>query len=323
MDDSFLFVSQNKKLYFFKDLDYSKVNLEFTEKKIKLYNIFRKIIFKLLDKKTTKFILKLNDFFCKLYYNKKIIKHINNKKYMVLMDSCCHKPLLEYIKKHGDFKKIFMVIWNPVDTYILEVSKYFPIGNVYSYSEKDSLKYSFNFFYDFYNIEYAKNNYCNETIDFYFMGRNKSRHDEIIKFNNLVLKGNYKCRFDIYTKEKKKNNEININYFNKYISFNEYLSRMLSARCLIDFTNTDNITFRTIEAIIFGKKYITNSKFFINRDIYNENNILIFDDNTTLDDVALFLKKPIIKYSNDIIQRYDFYNAYNFFYEKLKEINEI
>jgi hypothetical protein len=54
-------------------------------------------------------------------------------------------------------------------------------------------------------------------------------------------------------------------------------------------------------------------------DFYNPNNIFIADDNTTLEDIEEFLNLPYIEIDRSILERYDFYNAYNIFKKKSEE----
>jgi hypothetical protein len=186
-------------------------------------------------------------------------------------------------------------------------------------TKNNVLPWAENYRYDFYLIDYP---YQEKKVvrDFYFLGRNKARMGLIETFANLI-KGKYSYQFDIYVKEEKEIDMSNplFNYFSEYIPFPEYLNRVFESRCLIDFNTTTNITFRTLESLIFKKKYISNNQRLKEMDFYNPNNIFIADDNTTLEDIEEFLNLPYIEIDRSILERYDFYNAYNIFKKKSEE----
>ena len=132
----------------------------------------------------------------------------------------------------------------------------------------------------------------------------------------------YSFQFDIYTEfldENKKGNKL-FNYFSKYIPFEEYLNRVFESKCLIDFNTTTNITFRTLESMIFEKKYISNNQKLKKMDFYNPNNMLIIDNNVTIEEIDKFLSLPYIKVDRSILEKYDFYHTYDLFKKKAMEV---
>lgn len=316
--NEFLMALPEKGQYYFDKIDVSKVNIAYTKKE----NC--KTIFKVIRKINTKLIKHgliplFNKKVCYKVYDKKIVDAIVFDTGLAILDSFVNYDLLYLIKKTKP-KKMNLLIWNPIDDNKANFFKRFvPLNQINSYSEDESKRYNFKYFNDFYLIDYP---YQEKKVvrDFYFLGRNKARMGLIETFANLI-KGKYSYQFDIYVKEEKKIDMSNplFNYFSQYIPFPEYLNRVFESRCLIDFNTTTNITFRTLESLIFKKKYISNNQRLKEMDFYNPNNIFIADDNTTLEDIEEFLNLPYIEIDRSILERYDFYNAYNIFKKKSEE----
>lgn len=316
--NEFLMALPEKGQYYFDKIDVSKVNIAYTKKencKI-IFKVIRRINIKLIKHGL---IPLFNKKVCYKVYDKKIVDAIVYDTGLAILDSFVGCDLLYLIKKTKP-KKMNLLIWNPIDDNKANFFKRFvPLNQINSYSEDESKRYNFKHFNDFYLIDYP---YQEKKVvrDFYFLGRNKARMGLIETFANLI-KGKYSYQFDIYVKEEKKIDMSNplFNYFSEYIPFPEYLNRVFESRCLIDFNTTTNITFRTLESLIFKKKYISNNQRLKEMDFYNPNNIFIADENTTLEDIEEFLNLPYIEIDRSILERYDFYNAYNIFKKKSEE----
>lgn len=78
------------------------------------------------------------------------------------------------------------------------------------------------------------------------------------------------------------------------------------AKAVIDISleHQTGLTMRTFEALANGAKLITNNYYIKKYDFYNENNILIFDNNTTENTIIDFLK-------TDFVVEQDFFQNYN------------
>lgn len=316
--NEFLMALPKKGQYYFDKIDVSKVNIAYTRKENckTIFKVIRRINIKLIKHGL---IPLFNKKVCYKVYDKKIVDAIVFDTGLAILDSFVDYDLLYLIKKTKP-KKMNLLIWNPIDDNEANFFKRFvPLNQINSYSEDESKMYNFKYFNDFYLIDYP---YQEKKVvrDFYFLGRNKDRMGLIETFANLI-KGKYSYQFDIYVKEEKKIDMSNqlFNYFSEYIPFPEYLNRVFESRCLIDFNTTTNITFRTLESLIFKKKYISNNQRLKEMDFYNPNNIFIADDNTTLEDIEEFLNLPYIEIDRSILERYDFYNAYNIFKKKSEE----
>ncbi|MCR5462707.1 MAG: hypothetical protein K6E87_06540 [bacterium] len=320
----FLFSLTREDEYYYKYIDTSRCNLVYTYKK---NNIFVKVL-----KKINRFFVsknkkmknsKFNNFVCKIAFNKKLIESITNGSKIVILDSYLTEELLLFIKTHDKKGNIYLLIWNKLsEKNFNKFSKYIKKENIYTYSKKDSEKYALKYTNDFHLVSLNKIFVPKKNeIDLYFLGRDKGRFDLISKVANIM--DNYKTKIDIFAdKEGKKKTFGKINYIKKYISFDEYLSNVIKSKCLLDITSDNNISFRTIESLIFKKKLITNNVDLVNYDFYNENNILIIDEKTDSNIIKNFLSTPYVQISEEVINKYDFYYTYDKFKNLLLSKNE-
>ena len=72
--------------------------------------------------------------------------------------------------------------------------------------------------------------------------------------------------------------------------------------------NQTGLTQRIFDALFLEKKIITTSSVIKNYDFYNEDNILILDINTTIDDIEKFRKKKYIRVDKKIVENYSIKN---------------
>lgn len=310
--DNFLMSLPKKGLYYFDKIDTSRINIVYTYKKINFFQSFIRKINLFLIKMKISF---LNNLSCRICYDKKIVDAIKNDSGLAILDFYVGSELLYMVKKNK-CQNFFLLIWNSISDYRAnKYLKYLGKERIYSYSEEECVKFGFTHFKDFYLVDYPHEN-VEVKYDMFYLGANKNRADFLKKFLGLI-KGKYTFEFDVYSKEPVTDDGSGITYFNKYISFDEYIDRVLKCRCLIDFNNHHNITFRTIESLIFNKKYITNNLEMKKMDFYNENNILIIDDNITINDIENFMNKKYEPVSRDILNGYDIYHTYEFFKSKV------
>ncbi|MFS1981825.1 hypothetical protein BCU36_022845 [Vibrio lentus] len=75
-----------------------------------------------------------------------------------------------------------------------------------------------------------------------------------------------------------------------YLSYKSHLDNVLESDVVIDLVQDgqSGLTMRSLEALISGKKIITNNKLIIDEIFYNENQILIIDDFESLDSREIF-----------------------------------
>lgn len=319
----FIFSLTKEDEYYFRYINTDIVNITYNYKKRNMFcKAFGKINFILVKLfPNFKFTKSFNDLACRLRYNAKLYSAIKRNTGLFFLDSYAEIDLLKLVKDNNSTNS-YIAVWNSLsDKTFMIYKKYLDLNHIYSYSLADCKKYGIHHFNDF-CLTSLQASAEKIDYDFYFLGRGKGREKFLSQFANLV-KDEYKCKFDVFVDKMSKFEEGNltyVNYINRFISYDDYLSNVFRTRCLVDFTTTNNITFRTIEAIMFKKKYISNNQELKKYDFYSPNNILILNDDTDMADINLFMKTKMDVVADDILKKYDFYTAYDFF-RNIVEIN--
>lgn len=195
------------------------------------------------------------------------------------------------------YEKI-LYIWNMIDKShdkVMENINYF--NKVYSFSESDCKKYNFNYLP---LMAHPISDISKDLkYDCFFLGYLKNRKEFILDMHNKIKKFNSK--FIIVSNKELATDGIDLR--NSRLSYLEYINYLNESKCVIDIANPgqDGYTLRIAEAICYNKKIITTNANIKNEKIYNSNNILIYDSNTTIEEIENFLEKPTVLYPQDSI----------------------
>ena len=95
--------------------------------------------------------------------------------------------------------------------------------------------------------------------------------------------------------------------------YNEVVENIKHTRAILDLTKQTQygLTLRPMEAIFFQKKLITNNENIVKYDFYNPKNILIYNNNTTCEEIREFLESEYEPIKTSIIEFYKFENWLN------------
>lgn len=190
-------------------------------------------------------------------------------------------------------------------------------NSFYVFDREDlKLDKSFNYITNFY-FDYPENesNDYNQEFDFYFLGsHHHSRKKTIFNLFKMLAAISEKIKFDIVF-DKTQYYEIpeykakNINCLPKLIEYELYLENTKKSKIIVDLVINDHkgLSFRIFESLKYQKKIITTNSTVKEYPFYNENNILILNENN-ISEVESFLKKPYIKIDEEIIKTYSFTN---------------
>lgn len=119
--------------------------------------------------------------------------------------------------------------------------------------------------------------------DIFFIGKSKKRLDLLIEISKRFRDYGIKCNFMIYgiPAENRRCSDY-INYINVPLSYSESLIYAQNAKCLLELMQPDAVgyTFRTSEAVLYGKKLITNNPYIKSAPFYNDKDIVFFSEPT-------------------------------------------
>lgn len=223
-------------------------------------------------------------------------KNLKNYRTIILFDNGCNKQIFRYIKKKNKNAKIIFWYWNSLVEYNNNVIQDKNIDEIWTYNRFDAEKYNLKYNPQFYHISEKLSDFDDKIEnDIIFMGRDKGREKNIEKTKDELEKNGLKCNFKIIKDEK------------DYIDYNEYLEKVLKAKCIFDFSYTEynGLSLRPLEALFYKKKLITNNKDIVNYNFYKPNNIFVLGlDN--MSKIREFIDSPYEEVDEEIVNYYDF-----------------
>lgn len=175
-----------------------------------------------------------------------------------------------------------------------------------------SFKYISNFYFDYPEddkIQKIEN-------DFYFLGsHHDSRKESLFKLYKTLSQISENVKFEIAF-DKANYSEIpsyqiqDIICFPKIITYESYLENIKKSNVIIDLVISEHkgLSFRVFESLKYKKKLITTNTTIKNYPFYNENNILILKEDSSIEEINLFLQKPLIEIDKLTLETYSFTN---------------
>jgi len=261
------------------------------DENISVYNLYKyssNFFYKILRK-----LLYLSGFKLNNLFYEKWINYLGKKVKIIFFDSCrIDHRLLNVLKKR---ENIYIYYWNPVFNLRL-LNKQKEYFKVYSFDKGDSKKYKLKFNAQFYPLRYAQSVKSNEIkYDFMLVCADKGRAQSINNFYKLVNG----CRNYIYIFCKKKSGGF---YHKEKIRYSDYLNILNSSLCIVEIMqkNQSGLTLRSIEALFYNKKLITNNNTIKEEKFYNSANIYILNKETNKEDINKFMKKPVVNIDDEI-----------------------
>lgn len=269
---------------------------------LKPMNKFMRLIRRLMMKIT---------FISNFIWFKKISKFINNYDLVIVFTSELLLKVPQYIRKYNKECKIIMWYWNPVDLKTNPNKINREIAEIWSFDKKDCENYMLNYSNQFY-YSGLNSSESNIKYDIFFIGKDKGRASEIIKLAekwkelDLILNINI-----IYS-----NNHINREYNSNYMDYTKIIDNIKLSKAILDLNqeNQVGLTLRPLEALFFERKLITNNQAIIDYDFYNLNNIYVLGKDDR--DISDFLNLDYQPIEHSIIEKYDFVNWVNRFYDQ-------
>ncbi|MBR8734869.1 hypothetical protein IX329_002484 [Fusobacterium necrophorum] len=286
---------------------------------ISLYpkNLIYFFLIKILSKLFQNLELKIYE--CMFKYQFKRLKKNSFDYILVINGETLNSAVISYLKKNylNSFGNIILYIWTPVNRYPILLSTYQYYSKVFSFEERDCLKYNFEFLPNFYsNIASNYKNIQDIKYDIFFVGQ--YRKERYLLVETLKKSQNVKCLlyhnrlfyhiFKFYKRNEYKDIQKSKLIF-RPIKREEMYYNMALSKCLLDDTdiNQQGLTQRVFDSLILQKKLITTNANVASYDFYNPNNILIIDRNIVNIPVDFF-ERDYKKVEIKIIEKYSIKN---------------
>ena len=127
-------------------------------------------------------------------------------------------------------------------------------------------------------------NFEKEVYDVAFVGAAKDRLDELISIHRYLINNGIKSYFHIINVPKEKQISIPGIVYSGFITYKENLQILSKSRCVVDIVqkNGTGNSIRVGEAIIMGKKLLTNNRCTPNNGVFDADYMQVFSDCTDI-----------------------------------------
>lgn len=187
-------------------------------------------------------------------------------------------------------------LWNQISYYnfkeeeIQFLKKYVQF---YTFDKNDSVNFGISYKNQVtYNISAYHYGKCEKNSDIYFIGNDKGRYKLVKEIFDYCNNNSLNPDFTVI---KDNSSELEDSpLYGKTISFEDNISHIASTKCVLEIVmdKQTGSTLRALEALIAGKKLITNNAAIKDEDFYDKNRILVLNG-TNLNKIKDFLNIPI------------------------------
>lgn len=202
------------------------------------------------------------------------------------------RELHSWLRKYYPNGKQVLFLRDTVNYYEKAIPSF--IGNtlndvfdlVISYNPIDCSQYGFKYSPVFISKFEATNSHKYSNSDIVFIGHAKDRLQLLQKLYDLFTSHGLKCDFYITgTINKEREYTNGINYAKKKLTYENYLSRVISSNCILEIIkgDTQGGTYRYWEAVYYNKKLITNWQGIKDFKFYDERYMMYFEDINDID----------------------------------------
>lgn len=242
------------------------------------------------------------------YRIKDILSKITEKDDLLFFDYLTYDNV-KYILNKIKCNNIHFWFWNTVNKWNSLLFRFRSDKTHYhTFDGKDALIYNMRLHNQFYRRPQITLPSINPEgcVDFFFIGNNKGRLEQIKRLDALLQRMNYSRQLIVIDKHLKEINSEGLTIQKDEIDYREVIEMVKRAKVLVDLNKQDQegLTLRCLEGIFFDKKILTNNTAIKNMPFYNPHNILIFTDTTTKEEIESFMVTEVVPYSEDIKRDY-------------------
>lgn len=260
------------------------------------YNIYFAQKMNIILKIFRKFVYFIGLGFFNIFYDE-WVKYLDQDVQFIVFDACRPYHRLQRKLRKAKHRPI-IYYWNPIVNHdkISQLRKYF---DVFTYSKIDAEKYGLHHNPTFFAELPLE---LNQPLkyDGCFVGVNKKRLSLLEKVYQLFNNPSF-----YVVKDKDEESSV-LQLHCTGIAYSEYLKVLAQSESIVEVLYSDNADYslRTMEALFYQKKLITNNRGIRDAVFFNPNNIYVLDFETSKEDIQEFLARPFIPYSNDQINYY-------------------
>lgn len=237
-----------------------------------------------------------------------------------LSEPTCFVFFMDYVSTSNDYEKLFSKLKSNPNVKLVAyfedlvssrkgirfdlLNKYFNL--VLTYDQGDAEKYGFTYYPSFLskipqnsNVEIARSQAC-------FYGAAKKRYNLILDVYRKLKSLGISCDFGVSRMGKSELKLDGITYIDYIIPYSEYVQHLYNTDCIVEIVQDNSVgfTLRTWEALIYGKKLLTNNKSILKAQFYNDNQFCYFDNYNEID-TSFFSREynPHVDYNEQLSPR--------------------
>lgn len=218
---------------------------------------------------------------------------------VIIFDRLYSQNIIKYIHKINSKARIIFWYWNLIEDESKK-PQYRDLAEYWTFDAGDEKKYNLKKNHQFY-FNNSESQLGMKESDIFFVGSDKGRYRKLETLRNeLKLKG-YETEFFII---KDKTSDKNGDYA-EFMSYEEVMKYIKGTKCIVDYyqEKQTGLTLRTLEAIFFNKKVLTNNKDIKKYDFYKPDRFLLIPEETNrMDefmhaDISDYTKKEQFQFS--------------------------
>lgn len=292
-DDKILMVCPDANEYWAREIAKQNKNVEIHT----LYKSCNKI-FRLIRRISVKWNISIRPFLGSWY------KRMNEYDSIIIDANAINSTLPQWLRKNKYSGRIIYWYWNPVISCVNPMKIRRDLCELWSFDPIDCVKYDmhFNSQYYFPTIHLKKEEKI--EYDVFFIGREKGRLVYLTELEKIMKSKGLNTYFHIVNEAKIINQQYPYKPLLPYETVLEYIG---SSKVVLDIVQEGQSgqTLRSLEALFFSKKLITNNRSIIDCDFYCKDNIFILD----IDDftkIKEFVDSPFQTIEKSIIKKYEF-----------------
>ncbi|HGU0587204.1 TPA: hypothetical protein ACG651_005155, partial [Escherichia coli] len=222
-------------------------------------------------------------------------------------------------------------LWNPrrtlniseIEFKILLITLKITGVQVWTFDYNDSVKYKLNYHPQVYSLEFSRQvlnkKLCEELtnpvmFDIFFIGVDKGRLELLNTFAKLLDDASLSFSISVLPDKNKHYDECERLLAKNAMNYDEYLDKLFQTTAILEIVQPGQggLTIRTLEALFYNKKLITNNESITEYDFYNADNIFIYkEQDCNIDALKSFLKKNNVIIEQNILRKYDINHLIN------------
>ena len=289
---------------------------------------------------------KLQEFLWRIHNSKKINSYVNlpfkkiwykyfyDPSFLEVKDKVCfifeefspipfNKGFLTFLKQKYKLAKFVFLFSNPINIRLEQKLEYLNemFDLILTFDKKDAEKYNLVYFQSHYS-RIPISSVGKNQVDVFFIGAEKGRLQTILNVYEKLKKNGLSCDFNIVdVDEDKKIYKDDITY-NIRLSYMEVLQRIQNSTCLLEIVQDNQVgpTLRTLEAVAYNKKLLTNNASIVDEPFFQGEYISVVQDLKNID--INFIKKGIEDIDYHYIEKLSPKNLLSFieaFFENMPE----